>query len=217
MGVRKDTVVKVLKILAKAEGKTMLGEFAKDKLGPFQMLIGTILSARCRDEVTNPVSRRLFKKYPTAEKLAKAMPKDVERMIKSIGFFRNKTKNIIKTSKMIVDDFDNKVPDNFEDLMKFPGVGRKVAGCVMVYAHQKDAIPVDTHVHRISNRLGWVKTKQPEKTEQELMKIVPKKYWQIVNDFLVYHGKTICKPQIPLCSQCAVNKYCKRVGVEKSR
>jgi len=217
MSVKKETIVKILKILAKSQGTTMLGDFAKDKLSPFQMLIGTILSARCRDEVTDPVSRKLFKKYPTAKKLANAKYKDVEQAIKSIGFFRNKAQNIITTSKMIIDDFNGKVPNNFEDLMKFPGVGRKVAGCVMVYAFQKDAIPVDTHVHRISNRLGWVQTIQPEKTELELMKVVPKKYWQIVNDFLVHHGKTICKPITPLCSQCSVNKLCKKVEVTRSK
>jgi len=210
------TIARVLRILQKRHSNTMLGTISR-KWNHYKVLIATILSARCTDEVTERVAADLFKKYPTAAKLAQAKPSDVKKIIHSIGFYNNKTKSIIAAAQMIHKDFRNKVPDNFDDLLKIPGVGRKVAGCVMVYAHGKDAIPVDTHVHRISNRLGWVKTKTPDQTEQALMKITPKKYWKMLNDTLVTHGKTICTPLSPFCSRCPVKKYCKRVGVTKSR
>jgi endonuclease-3 len=206
----------VLKKLAKYHGTTMLGEFST-RYDKWKILISTILSARARDEVTEPVCNELFKKYPTKESLAKAKQKDVEKVIKRIGFYRNKAKNIIAASKAILEEFNGKVPKKKEDLMKLPGVGSKVAGCVRVYAFNQPSIPVDTHVHKIANRLGWVKTKSPIQTEKELEKIVPKKYWKLVNDLFVYHGKTICLSQIPRCSKCVVEKYCKKIGVKKQK
>ncbi|MBW3019370.1 endonuclease III, partial [Candidatus Woesearchaeota archaeon] len=161
--------------------------------------------------------KKLFEKYGTADKLANADPEKVKKIIKSIGFYNAKTKNIISAAKMIKEDFEGRVPDNMADLIRLPGVGRKVANCVLVYSFGKEAIPVDTHVHRISNRLGWVKTKTPEQTEQTLEKIVPKKYWKIVNDVFVTHGQTVCKPISPLCSECPIAGKCKRVGVTKYR
>jgi len=208
---------KVLKTLAKQQGiSTMLGRMSK-KYKPYKVLISTILSARAKDEVTEVISENLFKKYPTAQKLAQAKQKDVIKIIRKIGFFNVKSKNVINTAKMLVKDYKSKVPDTLEELTKLPGVGRKVANCVLVYSFKKDAIPVDTHVHRISNRLGWVKTKTPEKTEIELEKLVPRKHWQIVNDTFVAHGKTICAPLSPHCSRCPIYDYCKRIGVKKKR
>lgn len=199
-------IVKILNILRKEQTRTMLGDMSR-KYNPFKILISTILSARSRDEVTHPLCDRLFQKYPTAEKLAKAKPKEIEKLIKKIGFYKQKTKYIIGTAKKIVEN-KGRVPDKIEELTKLPGVGRKVAGCVMVYAHGKDAIPVDTHVHRISNRIGLVNTKYPEKTEQELMKITPGKYWQLVNELFVWYGKTTCKPITPECYGCKIIRYC---------
>ena len=190
----------------------MLGSFQEKKYDPFKILVGTILSARARDEVTEVVAKKLFKKYKNTKQLASAKQKDVEKIIKQIGFYRNKTKNIIGTAKAVAKL--GKVPDTEEGLLALPGVGRKVAGCVLVYAFKKDAIPVDTHVHRISNRLGLVKTKMPDKTEIALRKLTPKRYWQDVNDLLVHHGKTVCKPITPLCSKCSIEKYCKKVNVK---
>ncbi len=208
---------KVLKTLLETQGSnTMLGRMGK-KYDPFKVLISTILSARAKDEVTEVIAANVFKKYPTAEKLAKADKKDVIRIIRRIGFFNAKSKNIINAAKMVLEKFDGKVPRTLEELIELPGVGRKVANCVLVYAFKQDAIPVDTHVHRISNRLGWVRTKQPEDTEQTLTKIVPRKHWQIVNDTFVTHGKTTCVPISPFCSRCPIYKYCKRNGVDKSR
>jgi len=167
------------------------------------------------DEVAEVIAENLFKKYPTAKKLASAKQKDVIKIIRKIGFFNVKSKNIIETAKII--DKKRKVPKTLKELIELPGVGRKVANCVLVYAFKQDAIPVDIHVHRISNRLGWVKTKTPEKTELALEKLVPRKHWQILNDTFVTHGKTICAPVSPHCSKCPIYKHCKRVGVGKHR
>ncbi len=208
---------KVLKILAKEQGMSTMLSRMGEKYEPFKVLISTIMSARAKDEVTEVISENLFKKYPTAEKLAKANKKDVIKIIRKIGFFNMKSKNVINASKMLLEKFNGKVPKTMEQLIELPGVGRKVANCVLVYAFKQDAIPVDTHVHRISNRLGWVKTKTPEETEQALIKLVPQKHWQILNDTLVAHGKTICVPISPFCSKCPVHNYCKRKGVEKHR
>ncbi|HSU72463.1 MAG TPA: endonuclease III [Candidatus Binatia bacterium] len=192
----------------------MLGRMGQ-KYDPFKVLISTIMSARARDEVTEVLAMKLFEKYPDAKSLAKANPKAVITIIKPIGFYNAKTKNIIATAKMLLTHYQGKVPDTLEQLIELPGVGRKVANCVLVYSFGQDAIPVDIHVHRISNRLGWVKTKTPEETEQKLMHLIPQKHWQVVNDTLVAHGKTICKPITPVCSQCPIAPYCKRVGVTK--
>jgi endonuclease-3 len=208
---------KVLNILVKEQGtSTMLGRMGQ-KYEPFKVLISTILSARAKDEVTEVIAEELFKKYPTAEKLARADKKDVIKIIRRIGFYNTKSKNIINAAKMLLEKFDGKVPKKMEQLIELPGVGRKVANCVLVYAYKQDAIPVDTHVHRISNRLGWVKTKMPEETEEKLEKLVPRKHWQLINDTFVSHGKTICVPISPFCSRCPVYNYCKRKWVTKHR
>ncbi len=177
--------------------------------GPFSILIGTILSARTKDENTTKVVKRLFKEYKSAKALAKAKVKDVEKIIKSIGFYHVKTKRIIKVASLITTQYKGKVPNDFEELLKLPGVGRKTANCVLVYGFEKPAIPVDTHVHRISNRLGLVKTKSPEDTEFKLMKKIPKKYWLEINDTFVMYGQNICKPISPLCNVCKIKKMCK--------
>ena len=207
-------ISRVLKILAKQQGKIMLARISK-KHSAFYTLISTILSARARDEDTEFISENLLKKYPNAKALAKAKLSDVKKIIKPIGFYNNKAKNIIKTAKLLVKDYDSKVPDKMQELIKLPGVGRKVASCVLVYAFNKAAIPVDVHVHKISNRLGWVKTKTPEQTESALEKLVPKKYWLILNDVFVTHGKTICLSRNPKCNICKIKRYCKKIGVKQ--
>jgi endonuclease-3 len=207
---------KVLSILARKQGTTMLERISR-KYDAYEVLISTILSARAKDEVTEVVSEKLFKKYPTIQKLAKADKKDVIEIIRKIGFYNQKAKYVINTAKIIVKDYKGKVPDTIEELTQLPGVGRKVASCVLVYSFKKEALPVDTHVHEISNRLGWVRTKTPEQTEQKLMEIVPRKHWLSLNNIFVDHGKTICVPVSPFCSKCPVFKYCKRIGVKRSR
>ncbi len=179
-----------------------------EKGGPLSILIGTILSARTRDENTSAVVRKLFARYKSSRSLAKAKLLDVEKIIKSTGFYHVKAKRIIEVASLINSRYSGKVPDTLEELLKLPGVGRKTANCVLVYAFDKPAIPVDTHVHRISNRLGLVQTKVPEETELELMKKIPKKYWLRINDTFVMYGQNICKPISPMCDVCQIKKEC---------
>jgi len=177
--------------------------------GPFSILIGTILSARTKDETTTKIVKVLFSKYKNSKELANAKIKDVEKIIKSIGFYHVKSKRIIEVAKIIETKYKGKVPDDLDTLVSLPGVGRKTANCVLVYAYDKPAIPVDIHVHRISNRLGLVDTKNPEETEQELMKKIQKKYWLDINDTFVMFGQNICKPISPMCNVCKIRKSCK--------
>ena len=177
--------------------------------GPFSILIGTILSARTKDESTTRIVKDLFKVYKNARQLSKAKVKDVEKIIKSIGFYHVKAQRIIEVAKIIDSKYKGKVPDDLERLIELPGVGRKTANCVLVYAYEKAAIPVDIHVHRISNRLGLVQTKTPEETEFELMKIIPKKLWLNINETFVKYGQNICKPISPMCNVCQIKNSCK--------
>ncbi|MDP2749467.1 MAG: endonuclease III [Nanoarchaeota archaeon] len=179
---------------------------------PFYVLISTVLSQRANDKTTYRISPILFGQFSTPKQFVAAKTSAIEKIIKPIGFYKTKAKRIKEISKIIVDKFDGKVPENLESLMSLPGVGRKTANCVLVYAFHKPAIPVDVHVHRISNRIGLVKTDKPEQTEQELMKIFKKKEWIIINELLVKHGQQTCKPVKPLCleipSSCPLVKMC---------
>lgn len=176
---------------------------------PFAILIGTILSARTKDENTARVTKSLFERYKTPRELAAAKVRDVEKIIKSIGFYHVKAKRIIEVAKIITTQHKGMVPQDMGQLVMLPGVGRKTANCVLVYAFEKPAIPVDTHVHRISNRLGLVKTKTPENTELALMEKIPEKYWLQINDTFVMYGQNICKPVSPMCHVCKIKKLCR--------
>ena len=169
---------------------TALRDLHDAETGPFSILIGTILSARTKDESTTKVVKVLFSKYKNPKQLANAKLKDVEKIIKPIGFYHVKSKRIIEVAKIIDSKYKGKVPEDLDTLVELPGVGRKTANCVLVYAFEKPAIPVDIHVHRISNRLGLVETKNPEETEQELMKKVDKKFWIDINDTFVMYVRT---------------------------
>ena len=175
---------------------------------PFRILIATILSARTKDENTTKAADKLFKLYGTPQKLAKAKVKDVEKVIKSVGFYHVKSKRIIEVANLILSKYNRKVPADIDKLVDMPGVGRKTANCVLVYAFEKPAIPVDTHVHRISNRLGLVDTKTPEETEMALRGKIPKKYWLDINNTFVMYGQNICKPISPMCDVCKIRKTC---------
>jgi|TARA_B110001454_G_scaffold50589_1_gene49626 endonuclease-3 len=175
---------------------------------PFRILIATILSARTKDENTTKAADKLFKLYGTPQKLAKAKVKDVEKIIKSVGFYHVKSKRIIEVANLILSKYNGKVPADIDKLVDMPGVGRKTANCVLVYAFEKPAIPVDTHVHRISNRLGLVDTKTPEETEMALREKIPKKYWLDINNTFVMYGQNICKPISPMCDVCKIRKTC---------
>ena len=188
---------------------TALRDLHNAEKGPFSILIGTILSARTKDETTTKTVKVLFAKYKNPKELANAKIKDVEKIIRSIGFFRVKSKRIVEVAKIIHKKYKDKVPEDLDTLVQLPGVGRKTANCVLVYAFEKPAIPVDIHVHRISNRLGLVDTKNPEETEQELMSKIDKKYWIDINDTFVMYGQNICKPISPMCDVCKIKKSCK--------
>ncbi len=176
---------------------------------PFKILIGTILSARSRDENTTKVVNRLFAAYKTPQELARAPLEDIKKIIHSIGFYNVKAARIKQVARIIVDKFGGKVPSDIDQLLELPGVGRKTANCVLVYAFDRPAIPVDVHVHRISNRLGLVSTKAPEKTEEELQKLVDRKLWTKVNDTFVMYGQNICLPIRPNCGACDLKGTCK--------
>jgi endonuclease III len=176
---------------------------------PFKILIATILSARTRDENTTRVVRMLFDKYRDINGLSKASLEQIRETIHSIGFYNVKALRIKQVVKVLLDKYDGKVPSNFDDLISLPGVGRKTANCVLVYAFELPAIPVDTHVHRISNRLGIVNTTRPEETESELQNIFDKKTWSKVNDTFVTYGQNICLPINPKCTMCQLKSNCK--------
>ncbi|MGH9933628.1 MAG: endonuclease III domain-containing protein [Nitrososphaerales archaeon] len=189
---------------------TALKELQEEESGdPLQILIGTILSARTRDENTTIAVRNLFTKYKTVEQLAKANTKEIQKLIKPTGFYRIKAKRIKDVANMLIEEYAGRVPDNIDELLSLPGVGRKTANCVLVYAFNKPAVPVDTHVHRISNRLGLVETKTPEQTELELTSKIDKKYWTKINDTFVMFGQNICRPVGPLCEPCLLKRSCK--------
>lgn len=181
---------------------------------PFKILIGTILSARTKDQVTIKASRKLFSKVNKVDDFKKLEIKEIEKLIYPIGFFHNKAKFLKELPNHIK---NNIIPDTIEELIKLPGVGRKTANLVLAVAFKKEAICVDTHVHRIMNRIGYVKTKTPFKTEMELRKILPKKYWIKINYLLVSLGQNLCRPISPFCSKCKIKKYCKKIGVKKQR
>jgi len=176
---------------------------------PFKILIGTILSARTRDETTTNVIKMLFSRFKNPEELSRANLNELKQLIQKIGFYNVKAIRIKEVSKMLVDRYNSKVPSNIDDLLKFPGVGRKTANCVLVYGFRKPAIPVDVHVHRISNRIGIVSTKKPEETEIVLEKSIDRKYWTAVNEAFVVFGQNICLPIRPKCSLCQLTKICK--------
>ena len=175
---------------------------------PYRVLIRTILSQRTRDENTDRASAQLFSNYHNMEEIASSNPQDLEPLIRPAGFYHVKAKRIIEVSQMLLDTFKGEVPNTMESLLKLPGVGRKTANCVLVYAFQVPAIPVDVHVHRISNRLGLVKTENPYNTEMELENMVPQDYWIELNDLMVQFGQTICRPISPLHEKCSLNDLC---------
>jgi endonuclease-3 len=211
----KKPVGKILSLIAKDYGfsrmdwdKDRRQKWERVKSDPFKSLIGTVLSARTRDENTAMASEALFSRYDTPEKLAAAPVKSIERLIRRSGFYRVKARRIKEISRLLLDEYGGKVPDSMEGLCALPGVGRKIAGCVMVYSFGKPQIPVDTHVHRVSNRIGLVKTKMPNQTEQRLMKVVPKRQWILVNELFVTFGKKTCRPIGPLHDKCPIRQYC---------
>ena len=176
---------------------------------PFKILIGTILSARTRDEVTTAVIKALFSRFKNPDELSRANLSDIKKLIQKIGFYNVKASRLKEVSQLIIKKYNGEVPSNLDDLLTLPGVGRKTANCVLVYGFKKAAIPVDIHVHRISNRIGIVNTKNPEETENVLQKSIDKKYWIRLNETFVMFGQNICLPIKPKCNVCQLTKMCK--------
>jgi endonuclease III len=197
---------------------TALEDLHKNENGdPFKILIGTILSSRTRDENTTKALIKLFKRYKGAKDISKANPDDIKKEISSVGFYNVKAIRIKEVAEIIEKKFHGLVPDSEEELLKLPGVGRKTANCVLVYAFQKSAIPVDTHVHRISNRLSLVNTKTAQETEKELNNYVDKKHWITLNSTFVRYGQNICLPINPKCRYCNLKKICKYYHTENEK
>ncbi len=216
-----ENIPKIMNILKKELRKfeapvaTGIGEDTRD---PFMVLVSCLLSLRTKDKITGTISRKLFEVAKTPKEIANMPLKKLQKIIKSVNYYKTKAKRIKEISKILVQKYDGKVPDNFDELLKFKGIGRKTASIVMTYGHsKKDYIAVDTHCHRIPNRLGWVKTKTPKQTEEEIKRILPKKYWEDFNDLFVTFGQNICTPLSPFCSKCPINNYCPRIGVTKLR
>jgi endonuclease-3 len=182
---------------------------ASQKEDPFQILISTLLSARTQDATTLAASTRLFAKANTPQAMAKLRVKQIEKLIFPVGFYRNKAEFVRDTSRVLVDRFGGRVPSTLEELITLPGVGRKTANLVMILAFKStDNICVDIHVHRISNRLGWVRTRTPEETEQALYATIPKRWWPMINLYLVTWGQNTCRPVYPRCHDCAIRRDC---------
>jgi endonuclease-3 len=196
------------KIESVLEGEAHLDELAKEVQDPFKILISTMLSARTRDENTRQATNNLFKNFNTPKLIADANIEELERLIYKSGFYKVKAARIKEVSRIIHENYKDKVPNNIDELIKLPGVGRKIGNCVLVYAFKIPAIPVDTHVHRISNRLGWVKTSSPDKTETALKDKVPKNLWLKLNRLFVRFGQEICLPLNPQCEACPINELC---------
>lgn len=194
--------------------ESVIKEYGKD---PFLILIACLLSLRAKDVVTIEVCKVLFKIAKAPEQILAIPQNKLEKIIYKIGFYKNKAKALHEVSRKILSEFKGKVPKAEENLLKLPGVGRKTANLVMGMAYGIPSICVDVHVHRISNRLGLIKTKTAEETEIVLKKILPEKYWTLWNNLLVKWGQNICTPVSPWCSKCAIRKFCKRIGVTKSR
>lgn len=192
----------------------VVGALTKD---PYQILISTIISLRTKDAVTEVASKRLFSLADTPEKMLTLSPEEIEKAIYPAGFYKRKAINIIEISKTLLDSYEGIVPDDVDELTKLKGVGRKTANLTVALGYNKPAICVDIHVHRITNRLGYVKTKTPDETEQVLREILPTQYWLKINDLLVVYGQNICTPISPHCSKCPVFGYCERVGVTSNR
>jgi endonuclease-3 len=197
----------VFAILEEEHRLTMLEQLSSYNV--FQQLIATLLSARTKDTTTIPIVKELFKEYKTPQDFLKISLFELEQKLYGIGFYKVKSKNIKKLSKIILDRFGGRVPDTLEQLISLPGVGRKTANCLLNYAFSKPAIAVDVHVHRISNRLGWVHTRTPEETEIMLQKIIPKEYWSKINMLFVGHGQRVCLPIKPKCAGCNIKKFCR--------
>jgi len=212
-----DEMIKTLKTFLKDDIPVVTRISKSEEGSPFLVLISTLLSLRTKDETTDKAMDRLIKKVQTPEDILDLPTEELEKIIYPVGFYRNKAKILKNVSRIILERYGGKVPDSLDELLTINGVGRKTANLVVTEAYGKPGICVDTHVHRISNRLGIVSTKNPHNTEEELRKVLPQKYWIIYNTLLVAFGRRTCHPVSPRCSHCPISHICKQIGVIRHR
>ena len=211
-------VIDILQEAIKQWPETTLAQVAdQTRSAPFRILIGTVLSLRTKDETTAEACKRLFSLADSPETMVSLSEETIDNAIYPVGFHTTKAKNILAICRILIDEYNSLVPDEIDILVTLPGVGRKTANLVVTLGYDKPGICVDTHVHRISNRWGYVNTKNPEKTESALREKLPPKYWIGYNDLLVIYGQNLCKPVSPFCSRCRLSSFCDRVDVEKYR
>ena len=208
-----DQVVKILKKEIKQWKVPIVGKIAEETRDPFQILISCMLSLRTQDGTTAAASKRLFDVAKSPQQIKKLPVKRIEKLIYPVGFYRVKAKNVKEVSRQLIEHYDSKVPDDIDELVKLPGVGRKTANLVVTIGYDKFGICVDTHVHRITNRWGYVETATPDKTEVALRVKLPRKHWKVINDLLVTYGQNLCRPLGPRCGECQIVSYCERVGL----
>jgi endonuclease-3 len=216
----RPTIARQLASMRRAVGGGSLpsvSELARRDRDPFRILVSTILSLRTRDEVTEAASERLFALADSPRALARLDLREIERAIYPAGFYRTKARTVRDVARRLESEFGGRVPDTIDALLAFKGVGRKTAALVVSLGYNRPAICVDTHVHRISNRLGWVKTKTPDETERALMDTVARRHWIGINETMVGFGQQVCVPVSPKCSLCPLEKTCPRLGVTRSR
>jgi endonuclease III len=216
---KEEKIIRIMETLKKvypSHEKTTLNRM-RDNPEAFRILISCLISLRTQDKNTEIASEKLFAVAQTPEQILKLPLEKLEKLIYSSGYYKNKAKTIKHVSEIILKDYNGKVPDTREELESIKGIGPKTANIVLAFAFGKNVLPIDTHCHRIPNRLGWIATKNPVQTEIELGKILPEKYWKDFNGIFVQFGKTICVPISPKCSTCPINQYCQKIGVEKRR
>ena len=212
-----ETIIATLQEYLKGSRLPSVSAVAERMPDPFHILVSTMISLRTKDEVTSAASERLLSRAPTAHKLARLDRKQIAELIYPAGFYNTKAKNLKSMAEVLVSRYTGRVPESMEQLLALPGVGRKTANLVRNLGYGLDGICVDTHVHRISNRLGWVRTKTPEQTESALEEVLPRRHWISINELLVRFGQTVCTPVSPFCSRCPIGQHCPRFGVERCR
>ncbi len=210
-------IIALLRQAVQEFSSPIVTEITQSTLDPFRIFISTLLSLRTKDDVTRTASLRLFEAAQTPQDILAMTQEQIEALIYPVGFYRTKAKRIRDICAELVEKHNGKVPDDLDALLALKGVGRKTANLVVTMAYGKPGVCVDTHVHRISNRIGYVATKTPEETEMTLRQKLPKEYWREYNDLLVTYGQNICKPVSPFCSKCKIRSFCKRIGVARSR
>jgi endonuclease-3 len=209
--------MQTLREAAPAWNAPVVTEMASLYRDPYLVLISCLLSLRTKDETTGPAARRLFALADTPERMVTLTPADIERAIYPVGFYKTKARTVHEISRMLLDKYGGRVPNEIDELLTLKGVGRKTANLVVTQGFHKPGICVDTHVHRITNRWGYVQTKTPEETEMALRAKLPQQYWVEMNDLLVALGQTICHPVSPKCSICPIERFCPKVGVMRHR